>query len=141
VSQNIFSPAGAPLKAVEQSTYCPTNRPAADFHEMGGGYAVRLDKACGTAGRWNFIYELTDDITACCCSLRHNGGEVVVKKALIPCWMSWLDADGVNIETCYLEAQGTDSFSRAVRRPAGAVRLQFSFKYRPDGQWIGSPFG
>ncbi len=136
MTRSIFSPAGDALTVAECSTYCPANRPAADFQEKDGAYSVRLDRAQGTAGRWNFIYDLTDDITACCCRLRHNGGKDAVKKALIPCWMSWLDADGINIETSYLEAQGLDSFSRALRRPAGAVRLQFSFGVRYWGDEV-----
>ena len=136
MSRSVFSTAGAPLVAAERSTYCPANRPAAVFQEKDGVYSVRLDGVYGTAGRWNFIYDLTEDITACFCCLRHNGCREAVKKALISCWMSWLDADGVNIETSYLEADGPDSFSRALRRPAGAVRLQFSFGVRYWGEEV-----
>ena len=88
MSQSVFSTAGAPLVAAERSTYCPANRPEAVFQEKDGVYSVRLDGVYGTAGRWNFFYDLADDITACSCRLRHNGSRDAVKKALIPCWFS-----------------------------------------------------
>ena len=127
---------GVPLKAAECSTFCPANRPAAAFQEKDGAYSIRLDETCGTAGRWNFFYDLPEDLTACSCRLRHNGGKEAVAKALLPCQMSWLDADGINIETSYLEADGADLFCRALRRPAGAVRLLLTAGVRYWGQEV-----
>lgn len=130
ITSRFFEPAGEALTAVSIQPWNAANRPAPVFTEKDGGYAIKLNRPLGTSGRWDFFYDLADDVTACCCSFRHNGSRDTLAKACVLGWMSWLDQDGNNIETSYLEADGPDFFARAMRRPEGAVQLQLAASLR-----------
>ena len=134
MEQRFLIPAGEPLKMASYGHHTPLNRSGVTLEEKEGGYAVRMERPRGSCGRWHFVYDLAPEVTACHCRVRHNGSKENCAKGLILGWMSWLDADGRNIETCYLEAEGSGVLSRAMPRPEGAVQLMIgaSLRYCSD---------
>lgn len=120
----------APMKAVQAVPFCPANRPGASFQTSGTNYSVLLDKKTGMFGQWTLTYKLSRNTTACQFQAEHDAGEDAVVKGLVVCSASWLDEDGKNIETAYMEPESAETFRRVLRRPEGAEKVAITVGIR-----------
>ena len=123
----------APTPLIREMPYRPDSRPQAVLKKTNGAYQVRLGENDSTFAKWQLTYQLNDDVTACRFAVRHDAPETVVRAGLLTVRAAWLDAEGKNLRSAYLEADSPTSFSRSLPRPKGArfAELHLGVRYLP----------
>ncbi len=126
--------APAAPRLIQEVPYRPDARPQVVLEKGDGAYQVRLDRDGGTFAKWKLVYRLDDDVTACRFAVRHDAPEAVVRAGLLTVRAAWVDAEGKNLRSAYLEADSPTGFSRSLSRPEGArfAELHLGVRYLPD---------
>ena len=119
--------AAAPLEPVWQEPFRPACRPGAKFSGRGTDVlTVKLDEKTGCFGRWSVIYDLPKDAKACRFTVRHDAERSALDKGLIVCRAVWRDRNGKDLRCAYLEVASPDTFTRTLKRPAGAEQVELT---------------
>ena len=125
------NPAATQLQ--KEIPYRPESQPQAVLEKNNGVYQVRIEKNNSAFAKWKLVYRLDDGVTACRFAVRHDAPESVVRAGLLTVRAAWVDGEGKNLRSAYLEADSPTGFSRSLSRPEGAqfAELHLGVRYLP----------